>query len=40
MNNIAFATGNSGFLAFDKNADGMINDGSELFGPESGNGFL
>lgn len=39
LDNIAFATGNSGFLAFDKNADGIINDGSELFGPSSGNGF-
>ncbi len=37
--NIAFATGGSGFLAFDKNGDGIINDGSELFGPSSGNGF-
>lgn len=29
----------SGFLAVDKNNDGQINDGSELFGPKSGNGF-
>ena len=29
----------SGYLAIDKNRDGTINDGSELFGPESGNGF-
>ncbi|MDD3241048.1 MAG: hypothetical protein PHW47_13430 [Lachnospira sp.] len=29
----------SGFLALDKNNDGMINDGSELFGTKSGNGF-
>lgn len=32
------ASGN-GFLALDKNGDGIINDGSELFGASSGNGF-
>ena len=29
----------SGYLALDKNEDGIINDGSELFGTVSGNGF-
>ncbi len=29
----------SGYLALDKNNDGMINDGNELFGTKSGDGF-
>lgn len=29
----------SGFLALDKNHDGIINDGNELFGTKSGDGF-
>lgn len=39
MDSISFAGAGSGFLALDKNGDGKINDGSELFGPQSGNGF-
>ncbi|WP_373000952.1 hypothetical protein [Sulfurimonas sp.] len=35
----SFVGSGSGFLALDKNKDGIINDGSELFGPKSGNGF-
>jgi hypothetical protein len=30
----------SGFLALDVNGDEKINDGSELFGPSTGNGFI
>lgn len=29
----------SGFLVLDRNGDGLVNDGRELFGTESGNGF-
>lgn len=36
---ISFAGEGSGFLALDKNNDGKINDGSELFGTTSGDGF-
>lgn len=36
---ISFTTKGSGFLALDKNSDGVINDGSELFGTKSGDGF-
>lgn len=36
---VSMLSGNSGFLALDKNSDGKINDGSELFGTTSGDGF-
>ncbi|MDL2220840.1 hypothetical protein LJC55_04150, partial [Eubacteriales bacterium OttesenSCG-928-N14] len=39
MDSINFAGQGSGFLALDKNGDGKINDGSELFGPSTGSGF-
>ncbi len=29
----------SGFLAYDRNGDGVVNDGAELFGTKSGDGF-
>lgn len=35
----SFVGSGSGFLTLDKNNDGVINDGSELFGPNSGDGF-
>ncbi len=37
---VSFVTpGSGGFLALDRNRDGVVNDGSELFGAISGNGF-
>jgi hypothetical protein len=36
---IPFLKAGSGFLVLDKNKDGIVNDGSELFGPQTGNGF-
>jgi len=36
---ISFVESNSGFLALDLNHDGTVNNGTELFGPNSGNGF-
>lgn len=39
LDQIAMLKSGSGMLALDKNQDGVINDGSELFGPRTGNGF-
>ncbi len=36
---ISFVGPHSGFIALDKNGDGKINDGGELFGAKSGDGF-
>lgn len=37
--NISMLQSGSGYLALDKNNDGKINDGSELFGTKNGDGF-
>lgn len=36
---ISFVQPGSGYLTLDQNGDGLVNNGSELFGPRSGNGF-
>jgi hypothetical protein len=36
---INFVTAGSGFLVLDKNGNGKIDDGGEMFGPATGNGF-
>lgn len=36
---ISFVAPGSGFLVFDRNGDGRVNDGRELFGTRSGDGF-
>lgn len=39
VEHINFTQPGSGFLVFDKNKDGKINNGREMFGPQSGDGF-
>jgi len=36
---IAFTAEGSGFLVWDRNENGLIDDGSEMFGPSTGDGF-
>lgn len=36
---LPFVSSGSGFLVFDRNGDGKVNDGRELFGPSTGDGF-
>ncbi len=39
LDQVSMPTAGSGFLALDKNGDGKIGDGTELFGTKSGDGF-
>jgi hypothetical protein len=39
MDQMSFVSPDSGLLALDRNGDGKVNDGSELFGTRSGDGF-
>ncbi len=39
LDKISNLASGSGFLAYDKNGDGIINDGRELFGTQNGDGF-
>jgi hypothetical protein len=38
--NISFLEKGSGFLVLDKNQNNIVDDGSELFGPQTNHGFL
>jgi len=39
QDSISFVGRGSGFLVLDKNGDGIVNNGGELFGPSTGSGF-
>jgi len=39
LNTLPIFSGDVGYLVFDKNANGVADNGSELFGPQTGNGF-
>lgn len=38
LDGLRFVRPGAGFLAFDRNGDGQVNDGRELFGPQTGDG--
>lgn len=40
VKNLNFTSQTGGYLVYDKNSDGVVNDGTELFGPTTGSGFL
>lgn len=39
VEDVPFVASGSGFLVLDRNGDGVVNSGAELFGPSSGSGF-
>ena len=39
METLSQTASGSGFIVFDKNQNGLIDDGTEMFGPQSGQGF-